>query len=181
MQCPACREGTLQPASLDDGPDAARCSRCGGLWIHAQNYWQWAPTDIGVPPLPPEGATHAVEADTDKPKSCPHCGRLTVRRKVAPGESFLIDRCTNCGGFWLDDGEWPQLVATGLHKALHILASDIWQARVRTQDIARSRESQDRAMLGDDMYNKLIEIKTMIDADPNRSFILAFLKGDREA
>lgn len=182
MRCPVCSEGTLETIDLDQGPGAERCTRCAGVWIPAGRYWAWAPTDAGVPALPPEGATTPVENDTDKPKPCPDCGRLiTVRRKAGPGASFLIDRCSNCGGFWLDDGEWPQLVASGLHEALHMMTSDIWQARVRAVDLARSRESQDRAMLGDEKYDKLLEIKTMIDADPNRSFILAFLKGDREA
>jgi Zn-finger nucleic acid-binding protein len=182
MQCPACLEGTLDAFELDDGPAAQRCPRCRGLWIPARCYWDWAPTDAGVPPLPSAGSTRPVEADTDKPKPCPDCGRIiSVRRKVAPGESFLIDRCSNCGGFWLDDGEWAQLASIGLHRALHMLTSDIWQARVRTEDIARSRESQDRALLGDEMYAKLLEMKTMIDSNPNRSFILAFLKGERES
>jgi len=92
LPCPACR-GELRMFE----PNAARCSRCGGLWL--------SPTALAK-----RGAklgADLVAAATDAPRDCPicHTSMTTYRSPLVE-----IDACERCTGTFLDRGELEILV-----------------------------------------------------------------------
>jgi Zn-finger nucleic acid-binding protein len=47
-----------------------------------------------------------AEIKTEKKKNCPRCEKIELDEVIFVGYSdIILDRCDNCGGFWLDGGE----------------------------------------------------------------------------
>ncbi|MBS2030136.1 MAG: zf-TFIIB domain-containing protein [Deltaproteobacteria bacterium] len=92
LPCPACR-GELRFTE----PSAARCARCGGLWL--------SPAALSK-----KGArlgSDLVAAASDAPRDCPSC-RTPMTAYRSP--LVEIDSCETCTGTFLDRGELEILV-----------------------------------------------------------------------
>src|SRR4051812_19270040 len=136
MRCPVCKTVSLADATLEEGLASHACGKCGGQgiggashggmgqmgggetpaprgggqWIGGQRYGEWVQMRGGKTDA--AGGDEQVSApvrDSTAAKLCPECGRFLIRHKVGHGVDFCIDRCTACGGIWLDANEWQTL------------------------------------------------------------------------
>jgi Zn-finger nucleic acid-binding protein len=108
MRCPQCVTQTLHEF-LARGVTVDRCSACSGIWFDAQELSQ----------LLAEEARHvasllrgnpAAEAG-GKSRFCPRENAKLLRVYSAINRSVIVDACPQCGGIWLDGGEFEKLFA----------------------------------------------------------------------
>lgn len=90
-ECPRCRKPLVTDATESQ---ALRCEQCRGMFLPAER--------PGIDFF--AGAAEALAA-TAAPIRCPGCGEAMQAIKVEDAE---LDRCTACGGRWIDGGELPQ-------------------------------------------------------------------------
>ncbi len=175
MNCPACKTSVLQLCPVDDRPDRLRCDRCNGEWIKGLNYWRWLHAHgQNLPERTPSAADPPV-ADSPQAKLCPGCGRLLRRGRVGHGVEFCIERCSACGGIWLDRNEWEVLAAHNLHDDLHFIFSAAWQQRVTHQEERLAHEKRVAALLGPAAFTRVSEFKHWAQTHCQRHVIMAYL------
>jgi Zn-finger nucleic acid-binding protein len=78
------------------------CERCGSLWLDAGELDKLA--------FQVEGSIEFCSEEEDKTQTptrrCPRCIEVDLTPVKFLGVSDInLDRCHNCGGFWLDGGE----------------------------------------------------------------------------
>ncbi|HEY8669076.1 MAG TPA: zf-TFIIB domain-containing protein [Tepidisphaeraceae bacterium] len=176
MKCPVCKLPQLLPTPLLENLQGFTCEQCAGTWIRGRDYFKWldgseniAPAQTAAAP-PPDGSTDSLKA-----KLCPECGHLLRRARVDESLPFHIDRCTNCGGIWLDRDEWQSLAAAGLHDDLHRIFSESWQAHLQRQQRQQQEESLLRNHLGEADFAELQRIQIWIANHPRRNELHAYL------
>jgi Zn-finger nucleic acid-binding protein len=78
------------------------CEACGSLWLDAGELDKMAfKVDGSI-----EYCSKDKLEDAGKPgKQCPRCDETTLDKVSFIGSDIVLDRCKNCGGFWLDGGE----------------------------------------------------------------------------
>jgi Zn-finger nucleic acid-binding protein len=146
------------------------CAQCEGCWIPAQDYWKWL--ELPASKLPPrELAAPARGHDTGPTKRCPDCGYFLEHHRVGHGLSFYLDHCGYCGGFWFDAGEWEMLRSKDLHRQVHKVFSQAWQAELACQHRAEAHEQILRSKLGNADYNEAIRIRDWLQLHRHRSEI----------
>lgn len=115
MQCPVDAKPLKSIFSDEIGVEIDICDACHGVWfdseelaIAASQYRIQPPSDEekDLFVLPP-GDTHMWH----KPEEycCPQDGSLMETYAYAGDSGVYIDRCTQCSGFWLDDGELKRI------------------------------------------------------------------------
>ena len=94
MECP--RDGTVMENVQSVGVRIERCLKCEGLWIDESELARVAEADIIE--------KRATRRDDAAPATmdCPRCGAPCHESWVA---RVCVDRCSACGGAWLDGGE----------------------------------------------------------------------------
>jgi Zn-finger nucleic acid-binding protein len=106
MKCPRCKS-PLETIDLGEfGGDYAAvvidsCPECGGVWydrgeLDARDESVW--TDVETFDFEPRlsGGRHAL---------CPRCEVSLIPVSPKGVRQVVIDRCPDCFGFWLDEGE----------------------------------------------------------------------------
>ena len=177
MLCPVCKKHTMQTAELAPGLSGLTCSDCSGTWIPRSNYDAWRakqPASLPGTAMPLE----IGNTDAHKAKLCPQCGHLLLPYRVGHGLPFSLDYCSACGGAWFDRGEWEAIQAKALHGNLHDIITMHWQAAAREEDLQEGIEKTYQRLLGPG-YAKACEIRTWLQAQPQKGLILAYLKEDR--
>jgi len=116
MECPACH-GELSTV-MYEGIDVETCPACGGEWLDSEELGKIvkireerfteeqrrAIADSTV-------RTAVVLDDVDHDLLCPKCGGTTDALNYGGDSGIVIDRCTSCGGFWLDKEELEKIQA----------------------------------------------------------------------
>lgn len=176
MNCPSCSTTRLAPIALDTALQSQSCPDCQGHWIESIQYWRW----LGSRPKAKmgecvENATGIEVHDSDHARLCPECSRILIRCRVGKGLDFYIERCSECGGIWLDKNEWQALEARKLHDDIHFVFSAAWQDQVRNEEIATYREDWLLKQLGAERCTALKEMRAWIINHRHREAILAFL------
>ncbi|MBK1853999.1 hypothetical protein JO972_03460 [Verrucomicrobiaceae bacterium 5K15] len=177
MKSPVGSHQELVQTELDEGLIAFRCPESGGHWIPVENYWQWLPLSTQ------EGKSDTPAAQTDAPlsefndavKLCPATGTIMTRYRVGHGLDFRIDRSIT-GGIWLDGGEWEALQAGNLHNELHLVFTAPWQQAVRNAEHAAQYDAMLREKLGDDLYQRLSDIRDELVDHPAKAEAVAYLQ-----
>ncbi|MEM9772022.1 MAG: zf-TFIIB domain-containing protein [Cyanobacteria bacterium P01_D01_bin.73] len=180
MLCPKDCETELEERTTDDDLAVHHCRGCKGEWIQAESYRQWqeehgdALPNVRVlgPVLDPdfEASLEDVQASL-----CPECKHYLSRSRIGFGQSFFLERCKNCGGFWCDRGEWDLLAKLEFHTNLDYLFTPDWQ------DAARQREQQltERRVLiekvGEELAHQVFEMAEKLEGSPNGDFAVAYL------
>src|SRR5688500_17875140 len=177
MICPVCKTTKLVGQELDPGLPSAACPKCGGQWVESTRYWKWLDAQGGKTPerAPEPGAVELQVTESSKAKLCPECGRFLTRAKVGHGVAFILDRCGNCGGVWLDANEWQALKARNLHDNLHEIFSGAWQAAVAKEAREKAHDQLLREKLGDADFNEVKRVKAWLDGHPKRAELYAVL------
>ncbi|UCC22692.1 MAG: zf-TFIIB domain-containing protein [Planctomycetota bacterium] len=78
------------------------CEACGSLWLDAGELDKMA---FRVEGSIEYCSRKKVQADSEKAKQCPRCDDTALDKVSFIGSDIVLDRCRNCGGFWLDGGE----------------------------------------------------------------------------
>ena len=177
MKCPACKSARLEACEPDPGMKGHECPGCRGRFVAFESFFSWQTRQPDAPPGP-SGESLADEpasVDSGGGKLCPACGRFMTRMRVSLDLPFQIDRCGACAGMWFDRGEWEQLRARGLHLRLHAFFSESWQNHLREKDRRLQHEARCRALLGEEFYARLRDMKRWLDVHPQRAAVLAYL------
>ena len=177
MDCPNDR-AALTRVDLEVGASALpgyACSKCAGHWLRFGDYLAWRDHQRDeVPEEPREAGAEVAEATPGAARRCPDCAHLLTRYRIGRGVSFALDRCGNCNGIWLDEGEWAALRGRGLHDNVHQMFGAGWQFAARTDDRRQRVEAQFERQLGDD-FERVREIADFVATHPRRSEILAYI------
>ena len=81
------------------------CDSCGGLWLDRGELDKMAFQVAGDI----EYCSQEEVENEQSAKNCPRCN-LTLRTvKFLGANDILLDRCENCGGFWLDGGQLERI------------------------------------------------------------------------
>lgn len=78
------------------------CEACGSLWLDRGELDKMA---FQVEGSIEYCSTDKVEGAGATAKDCPRCEDTTLDKVSFIGSDIMLDRCGNCGGFWLDGGE----------------------------------------------------------------------------
>ena len=177
MNSPVAKDLALEREVLEPGLVVHRCPQSGGVFIPADSYWCWLRKHPKrLPHLPIDAAEPVEISGTDSmAKLCPISGTVMVRCRVGHGFDFHLDR-SETGGIWLDGGEWEQLRVRNFHDELHLMFAAPWQRKVRGDEQKTGIETRLRERLGDEVYERLTEIRSFLAGHPARSEAMAFLR-----
>ena len=78
------------------------CEACGSLWLDAGELDKMA---FQVSGSVEYCSKDRVEGISEPTRRCPRCEDTTLDKVSFIGSDIVLDRCKNCGGFWLDGGE----------------------------------------------------------------------------
>lgn len=106
---------------------------------------------------------------------CPDCGRFLRRFKIWPDIEFNLDRCGGCNGVWFDKHEWQTLKYYKLHHQVNMFFTDIWQQKLRNEEMKRHFEKMYREKFGVEDYQKIKAIRTWLEEHPSGGSLLAYL------
>ena len=182
MKCPLDQQA-LKHDDIEPGLPAYACPTCEGHWVRFGDYLTWRDQQPGEYPttsgLTPSEPTPVIGGEPPKhgsvPRRCADCDYLLTRFRVGHGVSFYLDRCGNCNGVWLDQGEWAGLRARGLHDNIHEMFGTAWQQEIRTQEQRDATDNQFKRQLGDS-YGRVREFGIWLRGNPRMSEVLAYLQ-----
>lgn len=180
MLCPKDRETELEQQTIDNNLTVFHCRQCQGNWLEAENYQEWQKTcgdklpnvDVLGPVLDPdfEASLEDVQASL-----CPGCKHYLSRSRIGFGQSFFLERCKNCGGFWCDRGEWELLTKLGFHTNLEYLFTPEWQDAVRRREQHLTERRVLIEKVGEELANQVFEMAAKLESNPNGDFAVAYL------
>jgi len=125
MRCPNC-EQTLRPITYE-GIRIETCDGCQGEWLDAQelkHVVQAREQRFSKPEIEALSATTTITGvdvvDADRDLKCPKCHGQTDAINYGGDTGIVIDKCSDCGGIWLDSDELEkiQMLVEGWEKAL---------------------------------------------------------------
>ncbi len=111
MQCPSCSFAPMQ-AMQYEGVTVENCPQCGGYWldkaelniINTVREKKFDPETCRA--IADQTGVQGVKLENvDRDLVCPKCGATTDPVNFGGNTGIILDRCTGCGGFWLDKGE----------------------------------------------------------------------------
>lgn len=180
VQCPKDRETELEEHSLEGGLVSLHCQECEGSWISSDEYlkWQGDRADRALdasalnPVLDPdfEASLEDVQAAL-----CPACQHYLSRSRIGFGQSFFLERCKNCGGFWCDRGEWDVLTRLGLNSNLNYLFTPEWQDALRQREQFLTERRVLIEKVGEELAHEVFAIAERLERNSNGDFAVAYL------
>lgn len=181
MNCPHCHAEPLTAHALEPGLAAQQCPACRGTWVEAADYWIWLRAQgKNLPARPAAEDAPLPLADSDRAMLCPSCGHILLRYKVGHAITFLLDHCTFCGGVWFDANEWEVLKSRNLHDDVHIMFSDVWQARIAQEEHAQEQRRILDEKFGVEDLAEVRRIKDWLAGRPLRYELYALLHPDHD-
>ena len=174
MKCVKCSNMELQPDSLDEGLASQHCDSCGGSWVKMQDYIQWRDQNTNTPSLGISQEDIDVD-DTAAVLICPQCNQIMGKFRITAELEHRMDQCSNCGGFWLDKGEWKYLQRFNLHTRINTIFTENWQRKVREDTFKRSAEKRYLTKFGVVTYQQVKELKDYLIGNPFKNRVIAFL------
>lgn len=177
MNCPICRDVALKPYGLAIGLTAQYCSKCSGNWLNSYRLWEWLERQRAegepVPVQPPMDLPPVT--DTPVARLCPECQHIFRKYRVGVGSGFSLDRCGNCGGVWLDGGEWETLMSHGLHTQVARIFSAAWQRSIAEAEKVRNWDRFYSERFGAEDFAELKRIKEWLNSHPKGGELLRYL------
>lgn len=177
MNCPICRNVALKPDSLAIGLTSQHCPQCNGNWLNSYRLWEWlerqSAEGLPAPAQPPMDLPPV--ADTPGARLCPECQHILRKYRVGVGSGFALDRCGNCGGVWLDGGEWEALMGLGLHTQVAHIFSAAWQRSIAEAEKVRNWDRFYSERFGAEDFAELKRIKKWLSFHPKGGELLRYL------
>lgn len=147
MNCPNCKRHlrTIQY----EGIEIETCEACGGEWLDDDELGKIVP--IREMKFSEEERRAIVESttitgvrlkDVDRDLICPKCGAATDAVNYGGDSGIILDRCTGCRGFWLDESELEkiQMLIEGWEDAL---PADLEKYGPKLRDVAVELDQKD--------------------------------------
>ncbi len=125
MNCPKCR--AFLRTTQYEGIQIETCDSCQGEWLDADELGKIVKIremkfseSERLAIVRSTTITGVRLDDVDRDLPCPKCGGATDAINYGGDSGIIIDRCTQCRGFWLDDGELEkvQMLIEGWEDAL---------------------------------------------------------------
>jgi len=147
MNCPNCK-APLRGIRYE-GIEIETCDSCQGEWLDADELGKIVRLREEIFDVQERRAvaesttiTGVVLEDVDRDLVCPKCGATTDAVNYGGDTGIIIDRCTGCRGFWLDDGELEkiQMVVEGWDDAL---PDDLAEHGERLRNVAARMDRDD--------------------------------------
>ncbi len=113
MKCLSC--GSEMKTVVIEGIEIDVCPNCGGMWFDEDELVKLAELDTdafqGVEEIltPPEKAPSG-QTPGYTGRKCPRCGAPLFSHYYGGNSDIVIDTCEQCGGVWLDGGEFMKIV-----------------------------------------------------------------------
>jgi len=174
MKCVKCSNEELHPASLDEGLVCQLCNSCGGSWVKMPDYIQWHDQHASEANLGINQEDVAIE-DTAAVLICPQCNQIMGKYRISADLEHRMDQCANCGGFWLDKGEWKYLQRFNLHTRINTIFTENWQRKVREETFKRNAEKRYLTKFGVVTYQQVKELKDYLIGNPFKNRVIAYL------
>lgn len=106
MNCPKCDDQMLTSTKVGE-LEVDHCNECGGLWLDQSELSQLLEANHGdVKSLLRGRDTTNANA---RRGNCPRCNKEMLRVTSALKKQVTVDSCPDCGGVWLDGGEFNQI------------------------------------------------------------------------
>jgi Zn-finger nucleic acid-binding protein len=104
-RCPVCK--TQADLIRYEGVPIYNCGSCGGHWLTQSKLDViLARREVVMPdPVKQKMLEIAAAADSRQGLWCMTCAREMVKEPFKGWSEIQLDRCTKCGGLWLDRGE----------------------------------------------------------------------------
>jgi Zn-finger nucleic acid-binding protein len=99
MKCPKCKGKDLAPQDLLGQVHVDACDACGGMFFEKGEMGTYLKFSDDVPNY------KELHAQAKASCACPACGKQMHELRYVPGQALMVDRCSACGGIWLDGGE----------------------------------------------------------------------------
>ncbi len=144
--CPRCKIPLLTEQHGDIVME--RCEMCGGRFL--------APEDLrailDLIHLPAQGPARRQGidlTDVSEDAPCPHCDGAMEPFNYAGDSGIILDKCPNCGGLWLDNGDLERVLAVvaaseqDLDRDAKRFSADLHEAEVR-QDALEQQDGSPR-------------------------------------
>jgi Zn-finger nucleic acid-binding protein len=131
MYCPKCHDVELKAAELQ-GVRIDTCPVCGGSWFDRNELRQArnkADSDLAWMEINLWKETEGFHV-TRESVQCPSCGERMASVGYAD-TGVQIDYCMECGGIWLDKGEFSGIVNVLENNIDNMTASDYLKESVR--------------------------------------------------
>ncbi|WP_444929226.1 hypothetical protein ACJJIF_15455 [Microbulbifer sp. SSSA002] len=178
-RCTSCKEGLLKPGLIDELFRGYTCSSCEGNWILVEDFLAWKNKNPDFHfPDEQESLSHREVEETKQAILCPVSGAIMQKIRIMAGSEQRIDYSTVVGGIWLDKGEWELLKAEGLAGSLNSLVTHEWQKRIRESKAQENFSEMYRVKFGDELYDKVKEIRKWLYSGEQKSDILAYLNAE---
>lgn len=179
INCPRCKERSLNHSRIEADLPALSCDGCGGSLLSLLTYRHWRESQ------PDEDESHssahelAEVQDTSIALCCPKCRHFMTKFRVSADAGNQIDLCVHCDEAWLDRGEWQLLDQLALSGRLTQVFTQPWQNRVRSTEAERRAEQRWSERLGAD-YARARELREWLRDSASARDILAYVNQVRE-
>lgn len=175
MNCPNCKTNELTRREIEPNLFALRCENCRGKWLSHYDYDVWLKSQENLPITPSKKIKMAIP-EFELARVCPECRRILVKYKVGQNVPFLIDRCGQCAGIWLDKGEWETLKRRNLHDDLQKIFTDHWQEEVKKGETRAHLAKMYEDKFGKEDYAKIVRFKDWMENHEKEDEILAYIR-----
>jgi Zn-dependent protease with chaperone function/Zn-finger nucleic acid-binding protein len=107
MKCPSCNQPSLVETMTRGGVLVEICKTCKGVWLDRGEVFFFSRKPRELERL------LASELHAEKPsdRECPRCGTNLAESPFLRPE-LLVDRCSQCEGYWFDAGELDKAMET---------------------------------------------------------------------
>lgn len=180
MKCPKDRKVELVDGWLSEDLAVQYCPDCQGNWISLDTYEEWRSQQPqwlrqrGATATPGEMMVEVSGYD-NRAGLCPKCDRYLSRSKVNIKTPFYVERCSACGGFWCDRGEWEALGELGLSYNLEQVFSGEWKSLIRSRQYLENERQAIVDKLGSEIAGKIFALAEILEQHPNGDFGVAYL------
>ena len=151
MKCPSC---SASLSTIDyEGIRIETCSNCQGEWLDSGELRHVVTVrEVRFNEEVRRAVAAAVKitpvklAEVDRDLPCPKCGGATDALNYGGDTGIVVDKCTGCGGIWVDGGELEkiQMVVEGWEDGL---PADLARYAPRLRQIAAEVEQKTRFKL----------------------------------
>lgn len=109
MNCPKCSKTKLGKVKIEQ-LEVDHCDDCGGLWLDQSELARLLELKAAQVRTLRRGPAR-TGANSLRGK-CPRCGTGLLRVASASNRQVTVDKCADCGGVWLDGGEFDTLFSS---------------------------------------------------------------------
>ncbi len=165
----------MEETHLDGELHAHLCKDCGGHWVDANDYQSWLAQHGETLPEREDVGPATTVTEEQQARLCPGCGVIMLKWQVGHGLSFNLDRCSRCGGLWLERDEWRALKEKNLHDEIHRVFSSAWQSEERQSQMRAKLESVYRERFAEE-YDRVESFREWLQAQDRTDQILAYIQ-----